>query len=311
MTTKYHLVLSCLALTLAADLTGHTAASKAALSTVPHHSETLALEQEVLKVSYPLLLAAGSITQEEASHFGFLLHDQDYYERLHSREHAQWAEKRYQLGKGIHVRYVFPGSGADKAGLRSGDTLISVNGGSLQGTALKTMAHISTSSPRQQIHLAVERGAGAVRTFRIKGSPGKVFSVHVSEENALNLFVENEEISITKALLNELEDDNELAILLSYAIADSYVSAGSQDRDTAIDELALYMMTRCDYSGEHAVDLWKRLAGETGQERLSPLAQRFPFDAFRLSNVRGITASIESKRQKGEALIPDKGFPTQ
>jgi serine protease Do len=92
---------------------------------------------------------------------------------------------RFHRGFGVTVRDVYPGSPAAKAGIQSGDRIVSVNGQSVKGR-LGLQEQIAALEPRQEVKVGVDR-AGASQTFDVKlatlpeAVPEKLSSAHKSD----------------------------------------------------------------------------------------------------------------------------------
>ncbi len=81
----------------------------------------------LLNVSYPLRAAAADFCENAAKPtYGFALHDKVLYEEMFGKDYVEVAARHFGLGKPVMVRYVHPELPAGEAGLRVGDTILTI-----------------------------------------------------------------------------------------------------------------------------------------------------------------------------------------
>ncbi len=79
--------------------------------------------------------------------------------------------------RGLLVTRVFPGSPAEKAGIKPGETIVSVNGKSLAGKAVSNSVGLVTGKPGSLVKVGVVNKAGTPRTLSVKRATINVPSV--------------------------------------------------------------------------------------------------------------------------------------
>lgn len=138
----------------------------------------------------------------------------------------QWqtaARNLYGLTNRLTVRAVAKNSPAARAGLRSGDIIVAINGATLpEGVnALKTADTIVKQSAMRQLEIIYERNGKAVSTV-LQPVEGCDYPVVLdSNSNEINAYADGKRIVISKGIMRFSENDNELALVIAHELGHS------------------------------------------------------------------------------------------
>jgi beta-barrel assembly-enhancing protease len=131
------------------------------------------------------------------------------------------AASLYNLQSRVAVQSVADFSPADKAGIKSGDFIVSVNGQEIpagpQGVAMVRRALDAAGKGRSDIVL--ER-AGKIINTRVMPLPGCNFAVLLEYgSNEINASADGDSIMVSKGIVRFAENDDELALVIAHELA--------------------------------------------------------------------------------------------
>ena len=230
LTSLRFMISACALLTLAAcagPVTSTPQASRAEIQREQQFQQNLVFERVIedqkhlFEISYPILKANAEFCRPKtAPMMGMTAWT------LASLSNRQWqvaAQNLYGLTNRLTVRGVAKNSPAARAGLRSGDIIVAINGATLpQGTnALKTADSIVKQSGMRQLEIVYERGGRAASTT-LQPVEGCDYPVVLdSNSNDINAYADGKRIVVSKGIMRFADNDNELALVVAHELGHS------------------------------------------------------------------------------------------
>jgi hypothetical protein len=298
----------------------HSAAAPAPRQQRPAMQGLLADQLRLFRVGYPLLRAARDLCKEDTRYAPGLF----AVNRYTLGNLANFAPA-YGIGDEVTLLAVVPDGPAHKAGLASGDVVVSVNGESSPTDAQSTgqfmgkMADLNRAG--QPLEFTVRRGEATLKAT-VHPEPICSYSVQPYEETRVNATADGKRrIIVSLGMMKFAATDPELALvvaheiahnalghydavqrLLSSAPARSGISASSsQAFETEADYVGLYLMARAGMPIGNIPRFLERNAAFIGDDH----AATHPSNSARLAAVRKTVDEIERKRAAGLPLSPD------
>ncbi len=302
-------------------------------------------QNRLYSISYPMLVASAELfTDKVRPTYGFMLHDKDLYGKVLGKEYEDVAV-RHGIEEHVTVRYVYPESPAELAGLLVGDRVLATNEQSLDDeNAIDVMKilHKLDYPEERLLKLLIEREGQEIKLI-INGVVACKYSVHMVNNDIVNAFASFEGVSITTGMIRFCETDKELALVVGHEIA--HIALGhltksivnsipgtildaiililagvdtggvfgglsslvfSKAFEQEADYAGLYILARAAYDVTGAADFFRRMAVEhPGSIRGNFLATH-PSMPERFVAIENTIREIEEKLQRGEPLIPEK-----
>lgn len=283
----------------------------------------IAQQQRLYRVAAPLLIQNTELCPQHARNLlGFTAKNRYSY----TDDFAETAQTTLGLEERLQVMSVFPGSGAEAAGLRQGDTLFAVEIEPLpQGPQAEnaSAAIIGTElRGRNSVSLTVLR-AGERIVHNISLTPACAMVIDLGNTGHASSLADGQRVMVTRGMLDSVQSDEELAYILAREIAHN-ILAPQPRRDIAAEidrlhtlappandetgaplpayppdlelrarKLALYLLARAGYSIDNAPGFWQKFAGPPpSPETLTELAQTI--------------GAIAARKQLGGALVPEQ-----
>ena len=178
----------------------------------------------------------------------------------------------FNLGAQLKVQSVVPRSPAAKAGLRAGDTLLSINGQNIpQGAnALKVTQNMLESAGYRNTNITYLRGKQTRRTV-IRPVKACNYPVLLDNSNTINAYADGQRIIISRGIMRFAENDNELALVIAHELAHN--TMGHIERlkqNTMAGSLGgLAVDALLGAAGVNTGNQFSRLGGAIGQQRFS------------------------------------------
>ena len=178
----------------------------------------------------------------------------------------------FALDRGPNIVAVVPGSPAAQAGLRSSDTLLSVDGELIPPTRSTGEAMLATlKTAPVRLHIWRNGATSDVTLRTTAGCPATVRLVPVAARNA---FADGSAVIASTHIVDLAHDDAELAALLGHEYAHNYLHHGVGDdaaaspaaiqrEESAADRLGLMLMAAAGYDLDAAPRFWGRLLRDT------------------------------------------------
>ncbi len=191
----------------------------------------VAQQDRLYRVAAPLMIQNAELCASHARNLlGFTAKNQ------YSYTSALIEEARSVLGldERLQVMGILQGSGADKAGLRRGDKLITVEGqpmptgpGAERQAATLLVPLVAPQGGRDGLQLTVLRG-GANMALSIPFTRGCGYSIEVGNADLVNAYADGRRILITRGMMDFTQSDTELAYVLAKTIAHNVFQHASE-----------------------------------------------------------------------------------
>ena len=174
-------------------------------------------QQRVVRVAFPMLTGAVDLCKDSAHYVtGMNFLNRRSFERSSS------AIAVLGLTDEVKVTGVVPGSPADKAGVRVDDLVVAIG-----GSAVSTGAGATEALQTKLQELVRDGGAfkitlsrdGVLRDAVVLPVKACAFSVAAIDGDVVNAFADGTTITITVGMLRFVQDDTELALVISHELA--------------------------------------------------------------------------------------------
>jgi hypothetical protein len=288
-----------------------------------------ALDERVAAIGYRLAVANLDWCAERVWRPGFVIHDLSQY----GADFRPGAIRTFGLDAGPGVLALVPGGPADRAGLRTDDILLAVDGRPVpRGTPGRNgsfeqmeriLAALDEAFADGRALLAVRRG-GERLAITVEAVRGCATRFQLVPGGRMNAQADGVYVQVTTALAQYAEDDGELAAVLAHEFAHNVLGhrvrlnqAGVQRgllanfgnnarriRETEVeaDRLSVYLMGRAGYDPEAAIRFWSRF-GRRGLNFFG--SPTHPNWRLRVRSFEAEIAKIRAARAAGRAPVPD------
>lgn len=214
------------------------------------------------------------------------------------------------LDQTVRVLYTVPGSPAEQAGLRRGDSIISVAGRALPpGEAGSRLLFGAMEDSRgEPLPLTIRRD-GIRRTAAV--SPVAICDVPVelARTGEVYAWTNGAKVKIAEGMLRFAATDPELALVVSHELAHiilnhtgSFFGVGTARLEREADYVGLYILARGGFDLERGVRLFDRMS--VAFPKLDEAASHPPLRA-RLRALRDTAREITDRVDAGLPLVPD------
>lgn len=284
---------------------------------------------------HPMLTAAADYKEEEThAYTGAVFVTEDFYSEALEKE-----ARAEGFGSYVSVLTVFPDSPAERAGLRSGDRLLELNGTRVpQGSGAAVYA--ARKLKRQLVageenQLLVQRG-DEILELTVTPDKGAYYGVVIVASNSVSLQVDGDVIWIGLDTVESLKGGDELTYLCAYALAknvmrhtkqkgknmmlgqilDMAAAAGgvstgglfggmganaySQAFEVEADLIAIYLLASSGNPYEGYPAFWDKAL--KARSRKGGLSAK---DMERIAVAGKVVASIAEKEANGEPIFPE------
>jgi len=207
----------------------------------------------------------------------------------------------------VKVLWILPDYPAAEAGLRSGDTILEIDGRETHRAA--DLDQREPTDPKTFTTLKVERG-GAIFDLRFETRNGCFLPAVLSVLDELDVQVEGTRMVVYAGLLRFAESDDELAIALAHELAHELArerlgrQASADSAESEADALGLYLAARAGYDVAAATDFAQRLGAEFPLALEERAAHLRPSSAARSIAWANSLREIAEKLERGEPLEP-------
>ncbi|MEO6353858.1 MAG: M48 family metalloprotease [Burkholderiaceae bacterium] len=319
-----------------------TAPATAVLSTLPAPAplrSIVAQQERLYRVAAPLLTQNAPLCKANARNLlGFSAKNKYSF----PKEFVEDAQKAYGLDEQLQVIQVLTDSGAERAGIKRGDRLISANakpfpiGPNAERQAATILGPLVRNSSR--IKLTVARNDKNI-PLSIPLTRACAFAVELGNTDNVNAYGDGQRVLITRGMLDFVQSDEELALVLAREFAHNALAHASKQRmnatiggiidnlirynpdldtitgmagvkpypqnfDAAADSLSLYMLARAGYRIDNAAAFWQRLERKYPATVLNGYTAIHPATAYRLATINNTVAEIKTKQAGKKPLLP-------
>lgn len=287
----------------ALDLAAETQMQEAtALRQIEDKSERL------LRVGWPILTANVELCPKSRPAIGVKMHSlKSYPKRLRSS-----AGRVLGADDTLRILHITKGGPADVSGLQRGDIILDDNGqtAGLDSEAWTELLRDNT--------LNVRRGK---ETLSVAVDPVSVcdYALKLSSSGAINAYADGRNITMTTAMMDFVESDEELALIIGHElghntmghirkIVGNFIFSFGGTRytrpfESEADYVGLYYLERAGYSTQGVEDFWRRLA------KVSPKsinrAKTHPTFPDRYLRIQASRDEIDAKQSDGKPLLPN------
>ena len=314
----------------APSLTPHMAAAADTLT------KMAGLQDRLYKVAAPLLIQNAELCKGQARNLlGFTAKNRWSY----PGEYNEAAHVAFGMDERLQVTGVLAGSGAARAGLQTGDILLTAGGKPLPtGEHALSEAGAVFSKVKASLPMTVERRRSE-RELTIPVTRACAFAIELGNSDNVNAYADGSRVLVTRGMINFTHDDDELAFVLAKTMAhnmlghaaaqhnsatigtiidnlksitpDTSLLIGSggikampADADAAADRLGIYLAARAGYDIKDAPAFWTRLAETYPPSVLNGYSANHPALPQRLMAVEKAIAEVKAKRSAKKPLVP-------
>ena len=258
-----------------------------------------------------------------------------------NNENGAIVKRIYKLDGRASLFHVAKHSPAEKAGLRAGDVIVSMDGKEIKssGEVKEPLNSFAIGKTYAIEYLrGTEKGIAAITPVAGCDYPAKL-----SESMDLNAFANGKEIIITQGMMGFTRTDEELALVVAHEIAHNMMAhldakkgnafgglladialavltrgaynqatvtnaaaqAYSQEFEAEADYVGLYIMAKSGYRIDEAPQFWRRMAvAHPGSIKTNHTASH-PSTAARMVALDAAVAEIKAKQAAGQPLAPN------
>ena len=257
-----------------------------------------------------------------------------------SSDFVEVAKSGLGLGERLQIMSVLPESGAELAGIRSGDILLAAGPHLLARGPDAEYAAGSAIGDAVQGNTALDitvlrSGDNESSIIDVPLTPACAMVIDLGNTDVVNSYADGRRLMVTRGMLDFVRSDDELAAVLAREIAFNVINVlprpdlsavidrlhtldavpnvmpegetllqSSLLQDAAVDRLALYMLARAGYPVAAARTFWERLAAAYPADMPNSHAALHAPIGERLAVIDRIIAVIATKRQNGQPLVP-------
>ena len=299
----------------------------------------VARQERIYRVAAPLMVKNAPLCRSQARPLlGFTAKNRYSY----PAELASAAESVLKLDERLRIMQVLDGSGAMRAGIRSGDVLQSI-----QDQLLPVGAQAESESARLIAPLLKNAADISVSVLR-QGQPVKLiiplttacaFSMEIGHAIQVNAYADGRRIMLTSGMLEFLSADEELAVILAREIAHNVLQHTSSQQMTATtasvidallplqpdpaalsgrggvrvlpakldleaDRLAMYLLARAGYDPAAAERTMRKLAQAFPASQTNSYAALHPWTPERQQLMQSTLSEIRQKQVTKKPLTP-------
>ena len=300
-------------------------------------------QRRLMSVSYPLLTKGSDLCGEDLRYTtGLALANSS---TLLGEDFRESAQNTYQLTDEVKAVYVIPGSAADKAGIRSGDTVRYIGDWSLPA------GQNAVRQSLEQLQLQTQTGK-AVRLDIVRNGKGQsllitpdkscAYPVVLGDGDEVNAYADGKQVVIQRGMMRFATSDTELALVISHEIAHNSMShvrskmtnyalgtvvdlaaqillgiptqglfgklagnAYSQGFESEADYVGLYIMAQSGGDIDTAPQFWRRMATLSPNAIKSSHLASHPATPERFVALEETVKEIKAKKAAGKPLVPN------
>ena len=300
-------------------------------------------QRRLMRVSYPLLTKGSDLCGEDLRYTtGLALANSS---TLLGEDFRESAQTSFQLTDEVKAVYVIPGSAADKAGIRSGDTIRYIGDWSLpvgQNAVRQSLEQLQVQTQTgKAVRLDVLRN-GRGQSLLITPDKSCAYPVVLGDGDEVNAYADGKQVVIQRGMMRFATSDTELALVISHEIAHNSMShvrskmtnyalgtvvdlaaqillgiptqglfgklagnAYSQDFESEADYVGLYIMAQSGGDIDNAPQFWRRMATLSPNAIKSSHLASHPATPERFVALEETVKEIKAKKAAGKPLVPN------
>ena len=300
-------------------------------------------QQRLMRVSYPLLTKGSDLCGEDIRYTtGLALANNA---TLLGEDFKESAQSTLQLNDEVKAVYVIPGSGADKAGIRVGDTVRYIGDWSLptgQNAVRQSLEQlqVQTQSGKAVRVDIVRNGRG--QSLLITPDKSCSYPVLLGDGDEVNAYADGKQVVVQRGMMRFANNDTELALVVSHEVAHNSMShsrykmtnyalgtvvdlaaqillgiptqglfgklagnAYSQSFESEADYVGLYIMAQSGGDIDNAPQFWRRMATLSPSAIKSSHLASHPATPERFLALEETVKEIKAKKAAGKPLTPN------
>lgn len=291
-------------------------------------------------ISWRIMSSNAELCEKTRFHSGYL----PWTVSLLEREYRDVARRTLRMGDGITVMKVFRDSPAEAAGLRRGDKIIGVEGeeiGEGEEGWKRFLSVSEKSATGGWVSMTVDR-AGVESDLHLRPILACDYPVTLSNDDSVNAYADGKSVIITTGMMRFVENDEELALIISHelahntlghiekktgnailgaiigGLAGAYIGADfsrlganvggmafSQEFESEADYAGVYYAGRAGYDISDAVHLWRRMGAENPAAIHLHRGSTHPSTAQRFLAIERAVEEFKQKQANGLPLHPE------
>lgn len=193
-------------------------------------------QKRLMQVSYPLQTKGADLCGEDIRYTtGMALANSS---SLLGEPFKETAESDYRLSDQVQAVYVVPGSAADKAGIRAGDTLLQVGQWPVTGSGpevvKETLNQIQNQTRNgQPVRVDIQRAGQDKARSAVSAQKSSIlivperacsYPVVLGNGDEVNAYADGKQVIVQRGMLRFATSDTELALVVSHEIAHNSMS---------------------------------------------------------------------------------------
>ncbi len=340
-------IISILLVSCVAPVTRHAQIDNRAMRIEEQKQMEIALlsliknESRLDNVAYSLFTGAASMCGDKTRYVSGMQAANIY---LFHKDMRPAVKRLYGMDGHPGVLYISRNSPAEKAGIQIGDLILSVNGKPV--TAGKSAVNDfdatfnKVSKRSDKVRIRVKR-KGRKLTFVVQPERACDYGYGVVNHDMVNAFADGENVFVTVGMMRFVDDDNELALVVSHELAHNVmehvnkkkrnsmfgsifdVIAGgygvntgglfgniganvySKGFEAEADYVGLYVMARSGQKIDNAPYFWRRMAAANPGSIKTNHSASHPATPQRFLALEQTVHEVERKKKLGRTLKPE------
>lgn len=299
----------------------------------------VALQDRLYRVAAPLIISNPELCKANARNLlGFTAKNRYSY----SQDYVSAAQTALGLGDQLQIMGVLEGSGAARAGVRPGDSILAVEGQRLpegqnaERQAAGILAPIVTK--RTSVKLSLVREGSEIEVT-VPLTFACAYGFELGNTDIVNAYSDGHRVLVTRGMMNFARTDDELAYVIAREMAHNALAhparqrtsatiggvidnltrirpdmsmmtglAGikpmPQSQDAMADKLAIYMLARANYKVDGVVPFWRRLAAQYPPSMLNAYTALHPSTNYRVTIIERTLKDVRAKQAAKKPIMP-------